>query len=116
MGFRTVPMDGKRLTRAEAVRGFTPHFAIDKLRWWKVRVDPMTITLASQQCFVVEREPRGQAAQGKMSAKLKLVLTRKNAYSQLDADSVTVPRARWCRGRAIPARLGAGAATRPIGG
>lgn len=116
MGFRTVPMDGKRLTRAEAVRGFTPHFAIDKLRWWKVRVDPMTITLASQRCFVVEREPRGQAAQGKMSAKLKLVLTRKNAYSQLDAYSVTVPRARWCRGREIPARLGAGAATRPIGG
>ena len=43
--FQPVPKDGKLLTRAEAMRGFTPHFAaLDRLRWWKVGVDPTTLT------------------------------------------------------------------------
>ena len=43
--FRPVPQDGTLLTRTEAMRGFTPQFAaLEKLRWWKVGVDPTTLT------------------------------------------------------------------------
>ena len=44
-GYRKVPADATLLTRAEAQRGFTPGFAqLEKLRWWKVGVDPATLT------------------------------------------------------------------------
>ena len=43
--FRAVPRDAKLLTREEAQRGFTPHFAqLEKLRWWNVGVDPTKLT------------------------------------------------------------------------
>ena len=42
--FRPVPKEGTLLTRAEARRGFTAHFAaLEKMRWWKVGVDPTTL-------------------------------------------------------------------------
>ncbi len=43
--YRRVPADATPLTRAEAQRGFTPHFAaLEKLCWWKVGADPATFT------------------------------------------------------------------------
>jgi hypothetical protein len=43
--FRRVPADAKLLSRDEAQRGFTPHFAaLEKMRWWKVGVDPTKLT------------------------------------------------------------------------
>ena len=43
--FRRVPADAKLLSRDEAQRGFTPHFAtLEKMRWWKTGVDPKTLT------------------------------------------------------------------------
>ena len=43
--FRRVPADAKLLSHEEAQRGFTPHFeTLEKMRWWKVGVDPTTLT------------------------------------------------------------------------
>jgi hypothetical protein len=43
--YRPVPPNGELLTRAEAQRGFTPHFErLESMRWWKVGVDPTTLT------------------------------------------------------------------------
>lgn len=43
--FRPVPAGATLLTREEAQRGFTPHFArLEKMRWWKVGADPATLT------------------------------------------------------------------------
>lgn len=43
--FRPVPTDGRMLTRAEAQRGFAAHFdRMEKMRWWKVGVDPATLS------------------------------------------------------------------------
>ena len=43
--FRPVPANATLLTREEAQRGFTPHFArLEKMRWWKVGADPATLT------------------------------------------------------------------------
>jgi hypothetical protein len=43
--FRPVPAGANLLTPAEAQRGFTPHFAqLKKMRWWKVGLDPATMT------------------------------------------------------------------------
>ena len=42
--FVSVPAQAQPLTRAEAQRGFTPHFVqLEKLCWWKVGLDPATI-------------------------------------------------------------------------
>ena len=44
--FRPVPAEEKLMSRDEAQRGFTPHFAIlEKMRWWKTGVDPTTLTV-----------------------------------------------------------------------
>ena len=43
--FRPVPANATLLTQVEAQRGFTPHFAqLEKMRWWKVGVDPTKLT------------------------------------------------------------------------
>jgi hypothetical protein len=43
--FRPVPAEAKLMSRDEARRGFTPHFAtLEKMRWWKIGVDPTTLT------------------------------------------------------------------------
>ncbi|MEI7945956.1 MAG: hypothetical protein WCJ02_04640 [bacterium] len=43
--FLIVPKGATLLTRAEALQGFTPYFArLEKMRWWKVGVDPTTLT------------------------------------------------------------------------
>jgi hypothetical protein len=43
--FRAVPADAKLLSSEEARLGFTPHFAqLEKMRWWKVGVDPTKLT------------------------------------------------------------------------
>jgi hypothetical protein len=43
--FRAVPAEAKMLTRDEAQRGFTPHFAqLEKMRWWHVGTDPTKLT------------------------------------------------------------------------
>lgn len=43
--FRPVPAEAKLISRDEAQRGFTPHFAtLEKMRWWKTGVDPTTLT------------------------------------------------------------------------
>jgi hypothetical protein len=43
--FRAVPADAKLLTREEAQRGFTPHFAqLEKMRWWRIGADPSKLT------------------------------------------------------------------------
>jgi hypothetical protein len=42
--YRPVPKDATLLTRAEARRGFTAQFAaLEKMRWWKVGVDPTAL-------------------------------------------------------------------------
>ncbi len=44
-GFKNVPADATMLTREEAQRGFTPHFAqLEKMRWWKIGADPSKLT------------------------------------------------------------------------
>ncbi len=43
--FRGVPAAAKLLSREEAQRGFIPYFApLEKIRWWKIGVDPTTLT------------------------------------------------------------------------
>jgi len=43
--FRAVPAEARLMSRAEAQRGFTPHFVtLEKMRWWKVGIDPTTLT------------------------------------------------------------------------
>ena len=43
--FRRVPAGAKLLSREEAQRGFSPHFdTLEKMCWWKVGVDPTTLT------------------------------------------------------------------------
>ena len=43
--FRRAPGDATMLTREEAQRGFTPHFAqLEKMRWWKIGTDPSKLT------------------------------------------------------------------------
>ncbi len=43
--FRPVPSNATLLTKPEAQRGFTPHVAqLEKMRWWKVGVDPTKLT------------------------------------------------------------------------
>lgn len=43
--FRPVPAEAKLMSRDEAQRGFTQHFApLEKMRWWKTGVDPTTLT------------------------------------------------------------------------
>lgn len=43
--FRRVPAEAKLFSRDEAQPGFTPHFAtLEKMRWWKIGVDPTTLT------------------------------------------------------------------------
>lgn len=46
--FRPVPAEAKLMSRDEAQRGFTPHFAtLEMMRWWKIGVDPTTLTAPS---------------------------------------------------------------------
>jgi hypothetical protein len=43
--FFSVPKDATLLTRAEALQGFTPHFAkLEKMRWWRIGIDPTKLT------------------------------------------------------------------------
>jgi hypothetical protein len=43
--FRPVPAQARLMSRDEAQLGFTPHFAtLEKMRWWKVGIDPTTLT------------------------------------------------------------------------
>ena len=43
--YRPVPADAKLLSRETAQRGFTPHFeTLEKMRWWRIGVDPTTLT------------------------------------------------------------------------
>ena len=43
--YLSVPKDATLLTRAEALQGFTPHFAkIEKMRWWRIGIDPTKLT------------------------------------------------------------------------
>lgn len=43
--FLRVPKDATLLTRAEALQGFTPHFArLEKMRWWRIGIDPTKLT------------------------------------------------------------------------
>jgi hypothetical protein len=43
--FRPVPTEAKLMSLDEAQRGFSPHFVtLEKMRWWKVGVDPTTLT------------------------------------------------------------------------
>ncbi len=42
--FRAVPADATMLSRDEAQRGFTPHFAVlEKMRWWSIGADPVKL-------------------------------------------------------------------------
>ncbi len=43
--FRPIPVDAKLMSRDEAQRGFTPHFAtLEQMRWWRTGIDPTTLT------------------------------------------------------------------------
>lgn len=43
--FKRVPADARLLSVAEAQPGFTPHFdTLEKMRWWIIGVDPLTLT------------------------------------------------------------------------
>ena len=43
--FRAVPAQARLMSRDEAQLGFTPHFAtLEKMRWWKIGIDPTTLT------------------------------------------------------------------------
>lgn len=54
--YREVPASAELLTSAEAQQGFVPHFGtLEKLRWWKVPVDPTALTAPLREPATVIR-------------------------------------------------------------